>query len=210
MAGAKPGPTCGFERGPNWNDEGTTCRSLSPAPGPLGFVMSLVMGASPQDKLSKNDLRTMQAMFGVNIDKIASSPFGSTPEGKKIVGLLRRLNDGGNIVYGGNLHNTRGDWDGKVIRIDEAYRSSSYRTITELVHEATHALWRKTHPLSKSGTTASANDDIDDELHARENQLIMYQYLRDQGGPEDAELEIRLQRQRAGTLRQSIAAAREE
>lgn len=204
MAGNKPGPTCSSNVGPNWIDAGTTCRARSGPSGPLGILMSLVMGASPQTGESKEEQRATMAMITYDIDVISDSPFGKTAEGKDIVKRLRSLNSRGKVAYGGNMDGTRGDWDGQIIRIDERFRGNAFRTITELVHEASHARWRSGHPLVK-GQVSSLKGNVDDELRARENQLIIYKYLKEKKGcPEDIELELRLRQQAAGTMRQSI------
>lgn len=76
----------------------------------------------------------------------------------------------------------------------------------ELVHEGAHALWRKNHPRGK-GPPETREVIIDEELLARELQLDFYLELKaDYGCPNDAILEIRLERRKAGTLRQTIAA----
>lgn len=204
MAGKKPGPICSSDLGAKWIDDGTMCRARSSSPGLLGLAMSLVMGAVPEDKDKAGQQQAAKAMFGYDIDIIAKSPFGRTREGKEIVTLLRSLNERGDIEYGKNLDGSRGDWDGKTIRVSEDFRGIAFRTITELVHEASHALWRKNHAVSTDAVERRKND-VDDELHARENQLVIYKYLKEtKQWPEDIELERRLKQQADGTLRQSV------
>src|SRR5207253_2000008 len=109
------------------------------------------------------------------------------------------------VQYGPTLDGSRGDWDGTTIRVNQDYRGNAHRTIPELVHEATHALWRKNHKTKIKDANDKWKADIDDELHARENQLLMYKYLRDTlGWPTDSIMEMRLERQDNGTLRQTI------
>jgi hypothetical protein len=143
-------------------------------------------------------------MIVQDIDIIAGSPFGRTSEGKEIVKLLRSLNDRGNIVYGGNIKDSRADWDGHTMRLDESFRGVASRTIPPLVHEASHKLWRKTHPIQKNDT-GRWKDDVDGEERAQVNELVIYRYLKEEKGwPEDPLLELRLKRQANGTLRQCI------
>lgn len=204
MAGKPPGPTCSSRLGPNWIDDGTLCRTRSGASGPLGLVMSLVMGAAPREKKVDNEAQEARKLFAHDIDVIAGSPFGRTKEGQEIVQLLRSLNAGGDIAYGGTLDDSRGDWDGKTIRVNESARGQMFRTISELVHEASHALWRKVR-RKRNDAKERLEDDVADELHARENQLIIYKYLKEaKGCPEDWELELRLSRQANGTLKATI------
>ena len=205
MGERTPGPLCGSRLGNEWIDTGTNCRSRSGAPGPLGILTSLVMGAAPVDLDAKKKEDEAKIMFRDGINTIAASPFAKTPEGKEIVKLLRELFKSGNIRYGQTLDGSRGDWDGTTIRVNEDYRGIAYRTIPELVHEATHALWRKKNKTAPKDEKDKWKADIDDELHARENQLIMYTHLRDKlGWPKDSLMEMRLERQKNGTLRQTI------
>jgi hypothetical protein len=79
-----------------------------------------------------------------------------------------------------------------------------FPTVIKPVHEGTHVLWRKNHPFKK-GSKANREQSIADELHAQENQLLMYKYLKDKKGcHDDAELELRLPRQANGELRKAI------
>jgi len=199
MADRKPGPICSSRLGSNWIDSGTTCRSRSSSSGPLGLMMSLVMSAAP----GSSDAEAQKAMMAYDIDIIAESPFGKTSEGKQIVQLLRSLNQRGNIVYGETVDDVRGDWDGKMIRVNENSRGKIFPKILELVHEGSHALWRKNHPIGN--VKDNRKDNVADELHAQENQLLIYSYLKEKKGcPEDLVLELRLKRQASGTLRQTI------
>jgi hypothetical protein len=165
--------------------------------------MSLVVGATPGDEVT-------EAMIDYDIAALAESPFGKSSEGRAIVKLLRSQNRGGNVVYGKIENESRGDWDGHTIRVNEDSRGKVFRTILELVHEASHALWRKNHAVQKNDKKRRA-DDVADELHAQENQLLVYRYLKEKKGcPEDAELEARLARQAKGTLQRSIEEGFEE
>jgi hypothetical protein len=143
-------------------------------------------------------------MFAYDIDLVAGSPFGSTAEGKRIVEVLRQLNAKGRIVYGGNLDGSRGDWDGTTIRVDQRFSGKVVGSTVEMVHEATHALWRKA-PSEMKDATARWQATVDDEVRAQENQLTVYRYLTvEKSLPRDTELEWRLEQQAAGTLRKMV------
>ena len=201
-----PGPICSSRLGPDWIDKGTMCRSRSGTPGPLRLLMSLVLGAAPvAGRTAENDKKQETvAMMHADILAIANSGFGRTREGRAIVSALQVLNNSGKIEYAETFGEGRGDWDGETLRVNENYRGKMYPTILELVHEASHALWRKDHP-KKANDRERREDDIADELHAEENQLIVYKFLKQTKGYEDQEMEQRLQRQAGGTLRQTIA-----
>ncbi|MDB5799687.1 MAG: hypothetical protein JWL63_626 [Rhodocyclales bacterium] len=210
MSGRKPGPTCSASHGKHWIDRGTSTRWRSHAPGPLGLLLPLIMGAAPVSAEAdagaqiEEDKSAAQGMIDYDIGIIADSPFGKTAEGKDIVKLLRALNSNGKIVYAATVEDGRGDWDGEIIRVSENYRGKMFPTVIELVHEGTHALWRKKHPFRK-GSKPNREQNIADELHAQENQLLMYKYLKEKKGcPDDSELELRLQRQANGELRKTI------
>ncbi len=198
------GPICGANLGTGWIDEGTRCRARSGAPGPARFVLQLVMGASPA--LAKEDEAQLEAraMMEYDIKVIAESGLAQTEAGKQIVKLLRTLNERKGISYGGTIEGSRADWDGQTIRISDDYRGRMMPTIIELVHEASHALWRRKHPRPAAADARRA-DDVADELLARENQLRIYVYLRDKRGfPEDELMERRLRLQAAGKLAQAV------
>jgi hypothetical protein len=205
MAERIQGPTCASKLGKGWIDQGTHSRTRSGGRGLPGMVMSLILGATPaEDEEASQRKAEDQVLIGSCIDVIAKSPFGKSAAGKPIVKLLRSLNLGGRIQYGGTIEGSRGDWDGSTIRIDEGYRGNMNRTIPELVHEAAHALWKKSAKAAKD-EAARRKDNIDDELRSREYQLIIYKYLRDDlHWPPDPVLERRLELQAAGKLRQAI------
>ena len=205
MAERLPGPTCTSKLGKGWIDRGTHSLVRSSGRGLPGMVMSLVMGATPADDEEASQRKAEdQVLIGACVDEIAKSPFGKSGAGKPIVKLLRNLNQAGRIEYGGTIEGSRGDWDGKTIRIDEGYRGNMNRTIPELVHEAAHVLWKKS-PKAAKDDAARRTDNIDDELRSREYQLIIYKYLRDVlKWPPDPVLERRLELQAAGTLRKAI------
>lgn len=203
MGDRKVGPVCVSKVGGGWIDGGTLCRARSGAPGPAGMVLAMVLGATPKPALTDEQSATM-AMIDYDIGLIAKSPFGKTKEGGRMVQLLRELNRRGDVLYGETFDDSRGDWDGKTIRINENARGKMYPTVLELVHEASHALWRKRHPAGKVAADVQ-KQNVDDELHAQENQLDVYVYLRDKlGCPKDLELELRLERRANGELRKAI------
>jgi hypothetical protein len=220
MAGRKAGPTCATDLGAGWIDGGTTCRARSSPSGPLGMLMSMLMGAAPEDdpavaererKLREEQERNTQLrldreLFKADIDLIAKSKFGKTKYGVQIVKILRDKLARGGIVYGPTIEGDRGGWDGETITVDEQIRGQGYPTALELVHEGAHALWRKNHPRGK-GPPETLDVIIDEELLARELQLDFYLELKaDYGCQTDMILEIRLERRKAGTLRRTIAA----
>ncbi len=220
MAGRKAGPTCASDLGADWIDDGTSCLARSSPSGPLGMLMSLLMGATPEDdpamaerarKLREEQARNEQLrldreLFKSDIDLIARSKFGKTTYGVPIVKILREKLNRGRIVYGPTVEGDRGGWDGETIIINEEFRGQGYPTAVELAHEGAHALWRKNHPRGK-GPPETREVIIDEELLARELQLDFYLELKaDYGCPNDTILEIRLERRKAGTLRQTIAA----
>jgi len=204
MADGIRGPVCSSRLGPNWIDQGTLCRTKSSARGPLGFVMSLVMGAAPASQEAEGLQRDAKAMLDYDIAAIADSPFGKTPVGANIVELLRTVHKRGGVVYGETLNEGRGETDGHTITVNESFRGKFFPTVLELVHEGAHLLWRRNHP---KGTNAKEKreDFIADELQSREKQLLFYEYLKAKKGcPDDSALEKRLTRRNNGTLRQAI------
>jgi hypothetical protein len=212
MANRRPGPICSSQFGPDWIDTGTMCRSRSIPPGPRGFeashipvvfrlTMSLVIGAAP-NKQRRSPVE--KAMLGDDIERIARSPFGRTPEGRDIVELLRNLDAHERIAYG-ETGGARGDFYGTGITVNKDYYGNMCKTILEMVHEASHAMWRAKHPIRK-GKVESVKEAADNELYAQENQLQIYTWLKDAQrlcNP-DPEMELRLERQARGTLRSVI------
>lgn len=143
--------------------------------------------------------------IGNDITVIANSPFVKKREGREIVDSLRSLNNRGMIVYGETLNGARGSWDGHEIVVKEAFRDQVFSTITTIVHEATHAVWRKKHPTpNPKDQEARCKDYVEGELHAEENELAIYKYLK-VFGCEDLGLELELQHQADGTLREVVA-----
>ena len=179
MADRKAGPTCASKGG---------CRSGSYKAGPL----------APED-LEK---AAEQGMIEYDIDLIAGSKFASSPEGEKIVQLLRRFSDKKLIAYG-NTGTARGEFYGTGITIKKDYSGNVGNTILELVHEAAHATWRASHPLNGKGEPLE--HAVSNELFAQEQELIIYRWLKDRQGFSDYLMDLRLERQARGTLKLTIA-----
>jgi hypothetical protein len=197
---------CSSRLGPDWIDDGTMCRSRSSPPGPLRFVMSLVMGAAPEHhkNLDLEKVQAEQAMIGYDIDCIADSPLGSTPDGRRIVDLLRRLHAAGAIAYG-ETDDDRGHFYGTGITVNKDFSGNLCKTIPTLVHEASHATWRARNPILK-GHKESLKASVDNELYAEENELAIYKWLKDEKKlcSGDPELDLRLDRQKQGSLKSVI------
>lgn len=134
----------------------------------------------------------MKAMFGDDIAKIQTSPFGQTPKGKEIVKVLKKLNDAGRITYGGTLEGGRADWDGSYIRINSDFSGKIIQTTGELVHEAVHVLARQKLPPHRKQTPAEIRKE---EIEAERAQAEIYLWLMTtqfKGAAEDPEMERRL------------------
>lgn len=206
MADRVPGPVCTSRLGDDWIDQGTLCRTRTSARGPLGVVMSLVMGAKPSTPeaaaaaLEAENKRVMAA----DISYIAKTPFGKSPKGAEIVTLLRSLNSRGEVKFGGTIEGARGDWDGTTIRVNEEYKERFFPTVLELVHEGAHAWFRTKHKKKLAGEELR-QEQIADELQAQGEQLDFYVYLKaHKGCPEISLLELRLGRRANGSLRSTI------
>jgi hypothetical protein len=169
--------------------------------------MSLAMGAAPKAP-KKAEQEVPDGVIGYDIKVIGGSPFGKAGEGQEIVALLNGLNKNGKIAYGNtSADDGRGDWDGENITVNEEFRERVCSTCATLVHEGSHALWRKKHPKpSGNDKKALFKDAVEDELHAQENELIIYTWLRNSNKdyPADFLLDTRLQRKNAGTLKSVI------
>ncbi len=207
MGDRKPGPICSSQLGSDWIDAGTRCRSRSSSTGPLGILMSLAMGAIPKESQTGSQPEQDNALIGYDIEVIGKSKFGRTGEGQGIVVLLNRLYQNGNIAYGDTSEDDgRGYWDGNSITVNEDFRGNLCSTSATLVHEASHAMWRKKHPKPNGKDKSKLfKDAVEDELYAQENELVIYTWLKDSKGcPSDLVLETRLQRKKSGTLKSVI------
>jgi len=169
------------------------------------MFLSLAMGAAPvedeaarrkreADKEEARQRAEDETMLKFDVDLIASSPFGKTTDGAKVVRALRAYLGNREVLYGGTLDDSRADWDGHTIRLNDNYRAKAMQSIVELVHEGSHVAWRSGHPKPK-GKEAAQKDDEADEAIARKNQLVVYTWFRTtKNWPADEELERRLQR----------------
>lgn len=206
MGDRKPGPICASQLGPDWIDAGTSCRSRTSS-GPLGILMSLAMRATPKDPKQAAQDEEDKALITYDIQVIGSSQFGKTREGKEIVVLLNRLHRNGTIAYGTTSEDDgRGSWDGQNITVNGDFRENLCSTSATLVHEGSHALWRKKHPKPDGKDKSKLfKDAVEDELHAQENELVIYTWLKNNKGcSDDFVLETRLKRNNNGTLRSVI------
>ena len=148
-----------------------------------------------------------KALITYDIQVIGSSQFGKTREGKEIVVLLNRLHRNGNIAYGNTSEDDgRGFCDGQNITVNGDFRENLCSTSATLVHEGSHALWRKKHPKPDGKDKSKLfKDAVEDELHAQENELVIYTWLKNNKGcSDDFVLETRLKRNNNGTLRSVI------
>jgi hypothetical protein len=202
MGDRKPGKTCSSELDDDWIDEGTNCRAKSQASGPTGTD-----DAAADATVEKLD--GTKGMLEFDIGTIDQSPFGHTPDGQRIVAFLRALNAKDEIVYG-DTDGDRGGWDGQTLTINREFYGKGGPTITELVHEASHALWGRDHPRAK-GVRQTAKEAADDEYRAEKNQLAIYAWLKNvKGYPADATLDQRLEQEARGTLRTAIGRREDE
>src|SRR5258705_11269784 len=179
MADRKAGPTCASKGG---------CRSGSYKAGPL----------APDDP----EKAAEQGMIEYDIGLIANSKFAGTPDGEKIVKLLREFCSKNLIAYG-DTGTARGEFYGTGITIKKEYSGNVGNTILELVHEAAHATWRASHPLNGKGEPL--DHAVSNELFAQEQELIIYQWLKDRQGFSDFLMDLRPERQARGTLKFTIA-----
>lgn len=189
MADRTPGPICTSKLGSDWIDDGTGCRARTSAPGPV-------------EEEEPDPAEAEKAMIEYDIKRIADSPFGQTAEGKKIVSVLNSFDAQNRITYG-ETDDARGDFLGTEIRVSREYSGKMGETILELVHEASHATWRAGHRLGK-GKKESLEDAVKNELFAQQNELIIYKWLKTQISFSDSDMELRLRRQAAGSLKSAI------
>ncbi len=206
MGGSKHGVICKTRVGSEWIDGGTLCRTRSNAPGLLGALLSMVMGGAmpiedeetrrkrKADAAAEKQRSADEGALKWDVELIASSPFGTSPDGVKVVRALRAYLGQRQILYGGTLEDSRADWDGTTIRLTDDYREKGLQSIVELVHEGAHVVWRSGHPKPKDKEAARLDDEADEAV-ARKHQLAVYTWLREtKGWPEDKGLERRLER----------------
>jgi hypothetical protein len=130
------------------------------------------------------------------IDLIKASDFGKTPEGQKVIAKLEALDAAGNIGFGASP-GTRGTWDGTGIKVSDDYKSDPNGVASELVHEATHAVYLDEFPA------AAPKPTIDEELRTNTNQLDLYEEQR-KSGYRDPDLETRRNDRNRGKLRDNV------
>jgi len=134
------------------------------------------------------------------IEMIKASDFGKSPEGHKVLAELKALDAAGKIHFLSVLSNAsnRGEWDGAAgITVHSNYSSDPNIVASELVHEATHAVYEDEFPASQSKLT------IDEEVRTNINQLDFYEEQR-KSGFRDPDLEIRRADRAAGNLRTNV------
>lgn len=168
--------------------------------------------AKPLDALETEDegkYPGQRSLIQYDIEYIAITPFGNTPVGHKIVDLLQRLFATHGIKYG-DTGNARGTFEGTVITVNGEFYGRMCPTVMELVHEASHGVWRNSHSLK--GHRETIEDATDNEYTAQVNELVIYQWMKKDNivGGLDAEMEERLKYQAAGTLKAIIKANEEK
>ena len=168
-----PGPICSHKLGSDWIDEGTLSRSRSGAPGPLGMLMSMVIGAAPpseeagedrvrqewrrnnelEKKLEAGNLeRDTPRHIAQCIAKLRGLPlraWRSSQERDLILTHLMELNKTNKIKWVDQ--DDRGSHMGGeiTIRLDLHWGSweadAWMKSAPVLVHEGTHGVWNKHH-----------------------------------------------------------------
>jgi len=186
--------TTSSENNKEAGDAGTSCLTQSPLAGITGAD-----AGTPPRVLTEKDKAVIERMETF-ILFIEGTPFGRKPEGRDIVKALRELNEMGNIIFA-NTGSGRGDWDGEVIRVSDNYEYREPIIIVELVHEGTHAVFRKHNPPVPC-VPADVKKTIADELNSQLNQLEMYEYVRKlmRAAP-DPDLEMRLELRKTHKLK---------
>jgi hypothetical protein len=155
---------------------------------------------TPEEQQRQTDI----ALLRDNVDRIQKSPFAATPEGKKIVRLLKDYDARGKIRYAkpDELDDDRGGWTGDEILVNEEFRGNLGKTMPTLVHEAAHATWRAEHPIGPK-RRESPDESCENEYHSVQYEVEMYRWLKEDvklARPE-YELDVRLDRHNNGTLK---------
>lgn len=131
------------------------------------------------------------------IAKIKESDFGKTEEGKKVVKKIEELEKAGKIVFEKfEKPGTRGAWGGGKVKVAARYADDVDSIASELVHEATHAVYEDENPESN-------DNSLKEEMRTNTNQLNLYEEQR-LDGFEDEGLEKRRNARRAGKLEDNI------
>jgi hypothetical protein len=147
-------------------------------------------GASPDPEKAK------AKTIADAIAKIEASKFAKTADGKKVVAKITELNKDGKIGFA-PMSGARGKWSSGKISVADSYSSDVDSTASELVHEATHAVYEDDFPASKTKLT------IDEEMATNINQLDFYEEQR-KDGFRDSELEDRRTDRSKGKLRDNV------
>jgi hypothetical protein len=200
--GGKPGTTCGSQLGADYIDSGTLIRSRSGAPGPLGMVLQMAIGALPENDEEKQRKLAHQSMFEYDIGEIEKAKIPEMKDKAEIVAVLRALNRELKIQYGDTLEDSRGDWDGSIVYISSNYEAKLYPTMIELVHEGSHALTTQRDARKGAKKPSAAAE----ELQSQVNQLLMYSYLKKTRNYDDQDMERRLKDLASGKLQKDIEA----
>ena len=188
------------------------CFTPFPSPGPSVVIYgshlaacrqgdAVIEAVGPPDKIVMGAPTVLIGdAVSTAIDMIKASGFGKTPEGEKVIAKLEALDAAGKIQFLPVLSNPsyRGEWDGAAgITVHSDYSSDPNVVASELVHEATHAVYEDEFPASKSKLT------IDEEVRTNINQLDFYEEQRS-GGFRDPDLETRREDRAAGNLRTNL------
>lgn len=177
--GDKPaGPLCLTKAGKKWVDGGTLCQARSPKPGPAGLKAGKVIEVNRRGKGQPPELSADEAMLSGAVSVLEESPFAGSQEGKQVLTLLRGLLQQKQIEFG-DVEDDRGGFDGTSIIVNQEYRGNLLRTVPTLVHEATHALYRRAHPL-QPGKQETLEELTENEYRSERNEVEIYVWLRDE------------------------------
>lgn len=106
------------------------------------------------------------------IDEIKASKFGRTTEGRKVIAKFESLQKSGNIQVTNLNPNIRGEWTGTQVRVNSSFKDNVHAIASELVHEATHAVYKDEHPKAHGNS-------IDQEMRTNTNQVNFYKEQND-------------------------------
>jgi hypothetical protein len=210
MGNRIPGPICSSRLGPAWIDLGTTCRSKTSSPGPVGLRPSS-QGVTGRRRALPRPRRcdgpgTIKE--GIRVLR-KESPFAEHDYGREILDLLaayekREKNYRDGISYG-NTTGARGYWYGTGITIREDFCGNIEGTILELIHEASHAHYDQIHPLLEHSMESIIQNETDSEYYSVINQIDVYLWLKERN-PQyaDADMERRIKLNEMGLLRKML------
>jgi hypothetical protein len=135
------------------------------------------------------------------IDIIRNSKFAKTEEGQKVLKRIEEINNSGRIKFEEYKEENglikRGTYNPKKqkIGINIKRKNDPDFIASELVHEATHSIWRD--------KDARIKVTIDEEMKTNENQLALYEEQREKGY-KDFSLEDRRDDFKEGKLRDNV------